>query len=850
MQKNWFFNLAASLILVFVVQAISAQNFKEVLGLPEKFDQPIDYSTTEDREEMMKRPGKKDREIAWLVINDRANNKTYIDPDENSSVKKVLDFADYFYVAEEKAEWLRIIKCRKPSELKIPKGSAVEDFGWVRKDKMLLWRSGLLHERTRINQKAFLLNKADDINHIINGNKDVADIYLTPNGTEKLEGKSIYEFYFIMKKEGNRYLLSKEVELNTLDLEKSNPLVGWVRSERAADWNTRIAMEPNYIKPAFEERKSKSDIFRLVGYKDAGGASLHAKSGAIKTDQIYWDKDPVITDASKMSEEDPFRYKGTVVRFPLLNATESFYRTGVIGEITIRPQGGVMEAFSKVDELDWSGIISEINKLEKAKDNFNVFFVIEGTKGMAPYKSSIIQTINKVNAALIDVPNVRWGASIYRDALEVEDEKIFSISPLNVSQAEMISFVENSTFDSWQDNDSWTSLYYGIQQSVLEGGFNENHTNIIFVIGNNGDYYSDRARREMAKADNHKTLRDKAALTDVLSRLNANIIAIQPNHNNDRESTAFGKTMSSIIVEHAKKQYQLYTRVNDYIPDLPLSNPYMPDLDESNDVSLEGGAIYGRIVIPNKGSMQTQEDVASVINGACKEIYLKTNAFYTTLSDLFDKGSALEMDGEEGGPNSGEITGPLARTLLKLLQKDEANMQDNLAKLVRQKYVLYTEVYMPKKITTARYTTTTYVMFMPERDLAEYINTLDELANALNETTDRQRQVLYETMVSLANKFSGNTQKSKIDRMLFSELQAYMQGLEAEWNIETISKDFALGDIFNPRKMSDAEIESFATRIVQKRNDLKKIQRLGSDYEFAYNTGENTYYWIPIEYTL
>ena len=850
MQNKSFFILILCLGFSLIANDAFSQKFKKVLGLPEKFDQPIDYSDPADQEELMKRPGKPDREIAWLVINDRINNKTYESADESSKVVNTLKFQQFFYVVEEKADWIHIVKCRKPASLVIPKGSAVVDYGWVKKEKMLLWRSGLLHEKTRINQKAFLLNRAEDINHIINGNKDVADIFLAPTGNEKLEGKSIYEFYFIMKKEGGRYLLSKEVELNTLDLEKSNPLVGWVRSERAADWNTRIAMEPNYVKAAFEERKSKSDILRLIGYKDAGGASLHAKSGAIKKDKIYWNKDPVITDKSKMSESNPYRYKGSVVRFPLLNASGNYYRTGVIGEITISPKSGVMEAFSKVDELDWSGIVSEINKLEKAKDNFNVFFVIEGTKGMAPYKNSIIQTINKVNAALIDVPNVRWGASIYRDALEVDDDKIFGISPLNVSQAEMISFVQNTNFDSWQDNDSWTSLYYGIQQSILEGGFNENHTNILFVIGNNGDYYSDRARRETAKAEGNKTLRDKTTLTNLLAKLNTNIIAIQPNHNNDRESVSFGRTMNNIILENAKKQYSLYTRVNDYIPDLPLSNPSMPSFDESNDVRLEGGAVYGRIVIPNKGSMQTQDQVSDAINGSCKEIFLATNAFYTTLSDLFDKGSALNMEGDENGPNSGEITGPLARTLLKLLQKDQANMEDNLAKLVRQKYVLYTEVFMPKRINEARYPTTTYVLFMPERDLAEYTNILDELAAALNETSDKQREVLYETLVNLIKKFSGNNQKMKIDRMMFSELQALMQGLEDEWGIEKISQDFAIGDIFNPRQMSDAQIESFATRIVKNRNELKKILRMGKDYDFAYSTGENTYYWIPIEYTL
>ena len=91
---------------------------------------------------------------------------------------------------------------------------------------MLLWTDGLISPNSGIHQKAFLLNKADEVKKIISEKKDFAQIYKSPNSTDIIEEKNIYEFYFVFKKEDNRYLISKEASISTATLD--DEIVGWV----------------------------------------------------------------------------------------------------------------------------------------------------------------------------------------------------------------------------------------------------------------------------------------------------------------------------------------------------------------------------------------------------------------------------------------------------------------------------------------------------------------------------------------------------------------------------------------------------------------------------------------------
>ena len=301
-------------IIIFVffvfVTSVNAQKFKRVLGRPVAFAAPLNNSTyylssTKDRESS----------IPWVVICDRSNpdrTKTYAEPSESSHTVKTLKFKDWFYVLEENGDWIRIGKATMKSGVRI--ASNFKDFGWIKKENMLLWTTGFLNSRTQISQKAFL--KADkNFNQIIK-------FYKGPYTGELIEKKSIYDFYFILKSENDRYLLAKRFRLSPrLSADWDFNLLGWVAGHRVIEWDTQICLEPNFEQKAFDERKQNKS-FRLIGFTSEMAAKSYAFNGVVDSSSIAWDLDKI-----KFLEKSNLRYPGNSFRLLFIGNSNSNFKT-------------------------------------------------------------------------------------------------------------------------------------------------------------------------------------------------------------------------------------------------------------------------------------------------------------------------------------------------------------------------------------------------------------------------------------------------------------------------------------------------------------------------------------------
>lgn len=814
-----YINLLMFIFLIMVPDtAIYAQ--KKALGTPENFKRPKDiegYFLTDTRNKI---------KAPWIVICDREGIQTYNDKDLTSPKEK-LNFKDWFYVSEESESKIRIFKGNVNSaSLKIE--GEKKDFGWIEKEKILLWTSGLTDAKTQIDSKAFLLNKAEEVKKIMKlDNKELVKIYTGPETAETIGDKTIYEFYFIMKKEGGKFLLSKNVTINPYV--NIDDLIGWVPQGRLEVWNTRICLEPNFEKQSFEERRGNKN-FQMVAYGDEGSAIAHGKSGERNDSKAIWANDPVQLKPSDLAG-DSRRFKGGVVRFPMLSNRKGsdYFRSGVIGELDIKYADGDVGV---LPEVPYADITRMVQNREVARRNYDVLFIIEGTKSMALYKKAVKEVMKEVGRELAGVPSVSYGVAVYRDTPEKKENKLFDIKKLNSSLDTMTNYVERLIFDRWHDNDNYTAMYYGVNQAMLEANMNPQHTNIVIMIGNNADLKSDRTRKGIDEC-----YLDKGVIAKRLADFNAHFIGLQCK-NSGKEGAYYVKNARGLMLESANVQFSVYSGIASTMPNLNVANP---ELTENN--RLKNGANIGMVIAAPTDSSLPESKIIKEAGNAAKEVYEFVEGFWSEMNKIMEDGASIESI------SAGNFAPAAARIMFDISEERGRNSLTNeeLKKIAFEKYKLYTEVYIPRYISGMQNDLYSQVLFMPESDLQRYIEVLERLSFDLMKPDDELRQGLYEALEELFKQYTG---KKYLDKGIDThDLRALMQGVDKEGLKENPERDFVISNVLTEKKMSTDKVRDFAQRMVDKTRQLKKIAKEGKHYEFSYTSENNTYFWIPIEYT-
>jgi hypothetical protein len=815
-----------------------AQN--KVLGQPIKFENPKDYLNEEDMIKFIQGKDKESKEDAWIVVSDRMGNKTYEKPDESSTVLGEINFKDWFFVVDQNEDWIHIIKARLGSSLKVSKMG--KDYGWVPKKNMLLWTSGMLDQNTLIHRKAFLLNRLEDMEAIIHSeNKEVVDIYEGPSTDKTVGKKNIYEFYFVYKKENDRLLIGKESRFSSARVD--NVLVGWIRSAKASEWNTRIALEPCFDEDAFEERK-KNQNYRMIGFADLGGANSYANTGIISESKIVWDNDPINKTGEELAS-DGRRFKGAVVRFPMLQNYPSAFMSGAIGEVTTK---SMQDVVSSMNEVNWAEIVESVKDNSKKQENFNVAFVIEGTRQMGKYKQALLNAMDNLEREFPAFVKIKYSVAVYRDTPEEQVNKLYELQELTSDKAKAINFLNQIEFDHWHDNEEYTASLYGLLQTLQKAGFSSEESNLVFLIGNNADYRYNRVRKELAESQNDKTMVDRNEVLSYLEKLDIHMVAIQCYNEASRAAQKFSEMGRDYILSNSQNQYVEYVGIQEYFPGAKVNNPYMPDVDEGNDLVVTNGPSLGKLYKPDPNGGIEANDLQEYIINTSGETYKFVEKFNKELSELTESGKALDQ-------STGAWSPAIAKEVYRLLNKAKKGKgfsEDDLKKLVNEKYHLYKRIYLAKSVKGAKHPSLSYVLFMPQEDLNGYINTLKRLAQANDSSEDKKREALFLTFTDLLRQFTGNDNISKkdVEQTSLDELSAIMQGIKGEGLVMANTMDTKIGSILSSKKMPSDELNKLTASILAKLNKLESIQRMGKRYEFSYTTSENTYYWIPIDYAL
>ena len=827
---------------VFLAYWLPAQGFSRVLEKPFNFVKPINNSKYHLASSKPVVKG-----LPWIVVCDRSEQNlslTFRKPDLTSGMFSRMEWLATYFVVEEEAEWIHIVKGKLKSGLTLTEET--KDYGWVPKENILLWTDGLRDAQTGIHLKALLLNKASEIDRIIKlRNKEVVPMYKGPETDQTIGEKLIYEFYFVLKRENGRYLLCKNDFISAYN---SDDIVGWVEDHRINDWNTRIAFEPNFEAGALAERKAKTQ-FVVKGFTTEKAARDCVENNLIDEKAVVWKNDPAVLLPSKLAKTDVGRFKGAVVRFPLLLNFRNYFKSGLVGDITTKNIEGLKSGY--IAQVNHGAMVQDYQSMEYARNNMNVFFLLEGTNSVANLVPSICAAISNLKALTTDIVNLKVGIGIYRDLPEDKEGRGYKILPLTSDYGKAEAFVKSTEFGRWYDNDDYTSLNNGLYQSILEAGFNESQTNIICVVGNYADFSQSLVRRTDAQEKGLKMV-SRDQIEKLLSKIGAHLLFIQGKSEDSDASEKFGAQGRSFILESAKLQFDEYRKVTKSIPEIKVQNPDIGSLDESNAVSLENGPRLGMVVKPTLYKSLGPAEVSALVDS----FVMKVVGFNVLLSKALSK--MIEDGASFSDISAGEFTPAIAQVLQKYMDKRNVSWNDeDVQKLVHDKYKLYQEVYIPKKLPGARYESLSYVLFMPQNDLIDYVRQMKLLKKSLGETDDVRRESLFNFLIKLLEDYSGNKSISKnLQNLTTQDIRELMQGLKKEGvggnlvNFSLTGKDdFQIADIKSKKDISDEQILNFINTLVKKVNVLDDILEQGADYEFSYRSQKNLYYWIPLSYT-
>lgn len=812
--KNLILNCLTFIFLLTISSQLYAQKkYKKVLQMPAVMESPLDqpnenYYPLAATKILLE-------DYPWMVFSDRADNLT-----RNG---KVLDFMDDFYVVDQTDTDAYLVKAVLDG-LKIR--FIEEDVGWIEKNKLLLWNHSLIDVGTKINRKGFLLNKRSSIRRILENedDKDRVRIFDRPNANKdnEINKNRIYEFFFVFKKDKTvtpeMYLLSKNVSIsnNTKD-----DIIGWVKADRINEWNTRIALEPNFAPLAYTERKLDIENKGIKLYTIADVAKAYGAGKGSNTSEIIWRNDPVNLSREKLANEDSLRFKGGVIRFPMLQKDKdnNLFRTAVVGEVTLASLGEKVGEFS---EIKFSTITKEVDRLNAAKNNINVLFVIDGTSGMQDYINNISSTVlDLTDIAKRENKSIKFGAAIYGSRSTIR----FDYQPMNSDYNTIIDFVKSAKTSVGFDSNPYVSLYYGLSQALKKANLKKDQNNVVVVIGDTGDdYYSINDPSAVKPQDVEREL----------EKWGAHIIGINCQINKGGAGKAFKDQLIAMITETAKLSYNKYKGVGS-ITKLDISNP----LFVNN--TLKGGSIYGAFAV-----VESPSGFSDILTGEIIKTMEYTEEVTRIVKEIFNNG------GSYGKNQNKDTAGPFGPAISEILTtvKGELTFND-LVKLSNEKYQFYLEAYSPIKIDNTANECFSYVLFLPENDLKELRDRLGSLAISANGTPDQKRKSLIATWKELLRIYTGEKSFERLESYSIEKLNSMMQGVEKEgitFNTRKKLGNVKLGDLKRKRVVSNEQIDEYIKEVTKNYRQLDEILKDGKNYEFSYSSNDITYYWLPIDF--
>ena len=478
-------------------------------------------------------PSNKQNEY-WDAFSDREKNPAYTTSTGNT-VANYLNFNQKVTIADiDYSSRRALVYLDKRGERTWPSlpidPNKYTCYGWVKMDCLLLWPTCPVDDKGIYNKALLTLNLDAGTKFT---EEDAQTYYLSPNASSGKKKNLDEQIYYIMKREGDKVLLSNQY---TLDAASNQVLKGWWKSISYVEWNQRSCLEPTWDQDAVSYFSSQKINARIIEDKKDG------KRGS------YWDFETSKSMQSKNNKtynnnpEFPYRIPGSTRRFPILKRNDkgdylvtSFSRTKKGSE---KIGVGANDMWGKTQE--------ELRSLQ----NINLVLLIDGTKSMEPFYEPVRLGLEDGCKSLTNIKNARIkvGAVIYRDAKDIQGGQSYEIEKLRQmvppKDASLATFLKNGgeygIRSSSADKTMEESLFKGIEASLEYFKGKDKESNILLVVGDCGNLKDD-ARQ--------------SAIIDGLVKANVQLMAYQVRLTNSSSYGAFVDQMFDVFSKSLKGIY-------------------------------------------------------------------------------------------------------------------------------------------------------------------------------------------------------------------------------------------------------------------------------------------------------
>lgn len=793
------------LLYTILVTSLSGQWRNQCpLRRPEAFKNPTENLSIGPQIFSNKRVCSNSESLVWMVRADREGLQT--------STGKLLKFRKVYVVVEEKVNTIHIVSANLTQDGKFTNDT--EDFGWIDKRRMLLWREGLMSQ----DQYRIKVIATHTLSSILNSsiqelNQKKLTFYSGPNNNQKVQSKTgAFRYYYVFKEENGFYLLGRRNASSIRGLD----ILGWVSKRQVIPWNSRQIIEPNWDESAIQERLDPNNRVRIMLF-DNQEAALAFTEDPTSSYQTIWN--------DGFSEE---RWSPYIERLPVferveVDASENkyIYRTGVIG----KPQDESGRTLVGINNRELARIKDLKAKEEERARKINVVFIIDATKSMQKYIDATRDAmINIVNLLKFSDNDYEFGLMVYRDVSEKFSNKCadFESTSRLMKDEQVLKELEKLIACHDKDEDPEESLYHGLLEGMKLFNNHRNEQNVVILVGDAGP----------------NDLALQSDVSQLLDRYNASVIAIQARSENIGSSAPydlFVDELRPLIMEHAQQETnelrEHYSRY-ELTPGGDISYIQVGENRTLWEIDTEVSPVLGSINFALSTRPQERpNEVAAEVVRQINLIDRKTDERLSKVTNLIE----LNENTEDNFLNDDNTLDIDVLSFLKNAGVDPEKIEG----LLKSRFRFLIEGYAATSTKDLANPLFKLGLFVDQEEL-DIMKRKIEAFLRKGSSTSEKRDFFKEAFTNAIREFYGERDVAQnLQDEYLSVLLGKITGMEST---NSILKNYKFRDL--PR-MTERDLTLVQIHLTDKLTKLKKLRK-GGPYSFVDNTF--TYHWIPFEY--